>query len=324
MRVVFLGATKFSEEMLFVLLENRISVEAIFSIPKEFQIKKRGSNQPEKYENSNYSNMEIIASKAKIPFYLVSGGDQSISSYHDVIASLQPDIILVLGWYFLVPKSIRDLSKIGTFGIHASLLPEYAGGSPLVWALINGEKKTGITMFKIEEGIDDGDILAQKEIEIDFCDTIGSLYSKVTEASKKMLFWELQKLSLNQASFVKQDKERIKPLPIRKEEDGLIDWSKSDIEIYNFIRAQTKPYPCAFSFFNSEKIKFLAVSLVTIKEKYAEYKNGSVIFNNGDFFIKVGNTVIKPLEIEVRGKIIPFNKYFGNKNIVENIFSNRN
>ena len=70
--------------------------------------------------------------------------------------------MLILGWFYKVPKSIRDLSKLGAWGIHASLLPKYAGGSPLTWAIINGEKQTGITLFRLDDGIDDGDIISQK------------------------------------------------------------------------------------------------------------------------------------------------------------------
>ncbi|WP_374079927.1 methionyl-tRNA formyltransferase [Bdellovibrio bacteriovorus] len=322
MKVIFLGATRFSEEMLDVLLANKISIEAVFSIPQAFELKKRGGVNSLKYQNSNFADIEEIAKRHDIPCYLVSGGDQTLASYRDKIESIKPDVILVLGWYYIVPRSIRSLARLGTFGIHASLLPNYAGGSPLVWAIINGEKKTGITMFRIEDGVDDGDILAQDEIEISHRDTIGSLYAKVTEASKKMLVRELQNLADDKAVFKKQVKELIKPLPIRTEQDGLINWEKSDLEIYNFVRAQTKPYPCAFSYFESEKIKFISVSLVDGGEKYEHYSCGTVIFTSQGWLIKVKSSVIMPEEIEVSGERYLFSEYFINKPINEKTFSN--
>lgn len=322
MKVVFLGATKFSEEMLKVLLANKISIEAVFSIPQSFELKKKGEVSSAKYQNSNYSDIETMAKNNGIPCYLVSGGDQTLASYREVIEKIQPDVILVLGWYYIVPKSIRSLARLGTFGIHASLLPDYAGGSPLVWALINGEKKTGISMFQIEDGIDDGDLLAQQEITIADDDTIGTLYAKVIEASKDMLAREMKNLSEGKVNFTKQNKELIKPLPIRTEQDGLIDWNKSDAEIYNFVRAQTKPYPCAFSFLDAEKIKFISVSKEKLEDKYSSLENGSVVSTSQGFVVKAKDGAIKPREVEIAGEIYLFSEYFKNKNINEKCFKN--
>ena len=322
MRIVFLGATKFSEEMLKVILENKHSVEAVFSIPKTFEIRKRGNIEAEKYVNSNFSDLKAMALSRGIPCYDVAGNGQNLAQHFDMIAELNPDVILVLGWYYIVPKKIRDLAKKGTFGIHASLLPDYAGGSPLVWAIINGEEKTGITMFKIEEGIDDGDILAQKEIRIDFDDTIESLYTKVTVESKEMLIRELQRLANDTAVFKKQIKDKIKPFPIRTPDDGLIDWAKTNLKIYNFVRAQTKPYPCAFSFFDSKKIKFISVALAELEGNFTHVQNGSIILQNQDYYIRSGDSFIRPMIIEVFDETMTFSKYFNEININERKFEN--
>lgn len=323
MRIVFLGATKFSEEMLKVILENNFSVDAIFSIPKDFNIKMRGSTHSEKYVNSNFTDLHLLAQNHHIPCYDVGGGGNNLSDYYDFIENLKPDIILVLGWYYIVPKKIRNLARIGTFGIHASLLPNYAGGSPLVWALINGEEKTGITMFKIEDGIDDGDILSQSVIHISFADTISSLYDKVIIQSKKMLVREINKLQDGTATFTPQDKEKIKPLPIRSPDDGLIDWSKSNIEIYNFVRAQTKPYPCAFSYIDSVKIKFISVEVANLDRDCSDVLAGTIFLNEGDILIKAGIAFVRPLMIEALDKVLSFNDYFYSLNNIDlKIFKN--
>ncbi|WP_413570381.1 methionyl-tRNA formyltransferase [Bdellovibrio sp. HCB117] len=322
MKVIFLGATKFSEEMLGELLRNNISVDAVFSIPQEFELKKRGQEAAEKYKNSNYADVAGLAQKHGISCYFVSGGEQSLTSYRDIIAKIDPDIILVLGWYFIVPKSVRSLAKIGTFGIHASLLPDYAGGSPLVWALINGEQKTGVTMFKIEDGIDDGDILSQKEISIDVEDTIATLYDKVIKTSKEVLVSEMRKLANGDVSYKVQDKSKIKPLPIRTEKDGLIDWGKKANEIYNFIRAQTKPYPCAFSFIDKQKVKFVRAKVAEVPDDFKGAQAGTVFRYGGRFFIKTSHEAIDPLEIEVEGvSLSPFD-FFASKTKKEMIFEN--
>jgi methionyl-tRNA formyltransferase len=172
----------------------------------------------------------------------VSG--KKIRGYKGIIAALNLDLILVLGWYYMIPKEIRKLARLGAWGIHASLLPKYAGGAPLNWAIINGEKETGVTLFRMEDGVDDGDIIAQKSFPIYLEDTINEVYQRATSASKEILRDILQ--DINDITYIPQDKSKIEIYPQRKPEDGEIDLTKSAIEIYNFIRAQSNPYPGAF------------------------------------------------------------------------------
>lgn len=320
MKIVFLGATKFSEEMLIELINNDFDIQAVFSIPNTFSLKKKVEKESKGYTNSNYADIESLAEENGIKNYIVSGDDQTLASYYDIIEKLEPDVILVLGWYYIVPKKIRKLAKIGTFGIHASMLPEYAGGSPLVWAIINGEERTGITMFKIEDGVDDGDILAQKELAIDFKDTIATLYGKVTDLSKKLLVSELNKLKQGKCTFIKQNKDLIHPFPIRTEADGLIEWKKKSLEIYNFVRAQTKPYPCAFSYFESRKVKFISVEPILEESLEVVAECGEVFLYQDQLLIKTGNFSIHPLEIEIEGVIYSFDEYFRNVKTEKIIF----
>lgn len=173
MKVVFFGATKFSEEILLHLLQNGIAIDLLFTIPKEFSI----SYCSDKVTNYNYADLNVLAAKYQIrSFEVDSKTGHKTSDYFDAIKELKPDILLVLGWYFMVPRKIRELAKYGAWGIHASLLPNYAGGAPLVWAIIEGQTKTGVTLFKLADGVDDGDIIAQKEIVIEEHDTIKEVY----------------------------------------------------------------------------------------------------------------------------------------------------
>lgn len=249
MKIVFFGCTKFSEELLTNLLKNKKDIKAIFSIPKNFNI----SYSNKKVTNYNFSDLKPIAKKNKIPFYEINSVEgKKTKDYYDVIKNINPDVILVLGWYYMLPKSIRLIPKYGAWGIHASLLPNYAGGAPLVWAIINGEKKTGVTLFKMERGVDDGDIISQIEFLIEDNDTIKEVYEKATKSAKKLLNTTLK--SDSNPEFIKQDKSKIKIYPQRSPEDGLIDWTWDIERIKNFIRAQTKPYPGAFFISNGKKI----------------------------------------------------------------------
>jgi len=149
-----------------------------------------------------------------------------------------------MGWYYMVPKVIRDLAKYGAWGIHASLLPNYAGGAPLVWAIIEGQKKTGVTLFKLSNGVDDGDIIQQISFSINENDTIKEVYENATKISCEILIEVMKDES--KIIFRPQDKSLIKVYPQRNPQDGKIDWNWDIERIKNFIRAQTKPYPGAW------------------------------------------------------------------------------
>jgi len=249
MRIIFFGCTHYSKELLEHLLNNNANIVGVFSIPEEFSI----SYSEEKVKNTNYVDLKPVSNRHKIPFFEIDSVEgKKTTSYTKIISDLKPDVILVLGWYYMVPKSIRDIPKYGSWGIHASLLPNYAGGAPLVWAIINGEKKTGVTLFRMESGVDDGDIIYQVEFPIHDNDTIKEVYENATISSKQILNEVLNKNF--KVTFTKQDRSKIKIYPQRNPKDGLINWSWEPERIKNFIRAQTKPYPGAFTIIEGKKV----------------------------------------------------------------------
>ncbi len=254
----FFGATNYSKELLLFLIENNLTPKAIFSIPQEFNI----SYSEKKVKNTNYANLKTIADKHNIPYYEIDSCEgKKTKDYESIIKELNLDLILVLGWYYMVPKSTRELTKYGAWGIHASLLPKYAGGAPLNWAIINGEKQTGVTLFRMEDGVDDGDIIAQKSFSIEYEDTIKEVYYKATIASKKILTKVLN--NIKNVKFTPQDKSKVEVHPQRSPKDGMIDWYQSAKSIYDFIRAQTVPYPCAYSIINGNTIKIINAIVIS-------------------------------------------------------------
>jgi len=237
----FFGCTNFSKELLLFLIENKFIPKVIFSSPSEFYI----SYSDKKVKNYNHASLKEIANKYKIKYYEVDSVDGSkTKDYEKIFKDYNFDLILVLGWYYKIPKSIRNLNKLGAWGIHASLLPKYAGGAPLTWAIINGEKETGVTLFRLEDGVDDGDIIFQEKFLIEDEDTIKEVYEKATELSKQVLLKALK--NIKNINFIPQDKDKIIVYPQRNPDDGEIDLTKSVDEIYNFVRAQSSPYPGAF------------------------------------------------------------------------------
>ena len=144
----------------------------------------------------------------------------------------------------MIPKEIRDLAKYGAWGVHASLLPRYAGGAPLVWAMINGEKKAGVTLFRFSDGVDDGEIICQKSFSIGFEDTIKEVYDKAIVITKDIIIREIKRVS--RTKLKPQDRSKVEVYPQRFPDDGEIDLNQNALDLYNFIRAQSFPYPGAF------------------------------------------------------------------------------
>lgn len=259
MKVVFFGATKFSYELAEHLLINGVNIIHFFTIPQEFPI----SYSKKNVVNTNFANIKSLGDKYNIPCIEVeSVKGKSINDQIGILEQLKPDIILVMGWYYMVPQKIRNTAKYGAWGIHASMLPKYAGGAPLVWAIINGEKSTGVSLFKLDDGVDDGDIIIQQEIPIEYEDTIKEVYDKVTIVSKDILLQAIN--SIDAIVPVSQDKSLIEVYPQRNPDDGEIDFSKTSKEIYDFIRAQSTPYPGAF--FRTIDGKKIVIEKARIKE----------------------------------------------------------
>ncbi|MFD1534105.1 methionyl-tRNA formyltransferase [Pseudonocardia aurantiaca] len=170
------------------------------------------------------------------------------------IGELQPDLILVVGWTRLLGTELLRMPPLGAVGFHASLLPHYRGRAPVNWALINGERETGNTMFFLDEGVDTGDVIDQRRIAILDEDDCASLYRKVADSAVDMLLEHLPRLKAGTAPRAAQDEGQATVMPRRRPEDGLIDWSRDTRSLFNWVRALTHPYPGAFTFHNGRRL----------------------------------------------------------------------
>ena len=201
-----------------------------------------------------------LASDANIPLYKVKSINDPDSEL--LLRRLSPDLLFVIGWSEILRKNILDIPVLGVIGFHASLLPEYRGPAPVNWAIINGEKQTGNTMFWMSPGIDTGNIIDQRVISIGEDDTCASLYEKVSMSEVEVIMDNIEDLLTGkqagkpQITIHEKSKRRFP-------DDGLIQWNKGAYDLYNFIRALTHPYPGAFTFFRNKKLYFWR----------AEYKN---------------------------------------------------
>jgi methionyl-tRNA formyltransferase len=250
MRVVFMGASELGFDCCKAILDANHNLVGIFTIPQRFDIKYK--DQTEKVQVRNYLFKDFRSfESAGVPVVVV---EDKMSAYYDELKRMQPDLILAIGWYYMIPQQMIDLASKGAVGIHGSLLPKYRGNAPFVWAMINGEKETGVSLFYFEKGVDEGDIIAQGKIIINDADTIKEVLEKAKEASIRILLEYLPQLKDGIAPRIPQDHSQATIFPKRAPEDGKIDWSWDAARIKNFIRAQTKPYPGAFIIVNDKKV----------------------------------------------------------------------
>ena len=248
MRIVFFGATRIGYKCLQILAEKTIGeVVGVFTLPKEFQT----SYSLKPVNNVLYEDFRPLCKKLNLPVFEVQ---DNINSYLKYLKDLQPDLIFVVGWYYMIPQSFRELASLGCVGIHNSLLPKYRGGAPLVWAIINGEKETGVTLFYMNDEVDAGDLIAQQRIYIENNDSIREILAKCERVSIRLVEEFIPKIRNGTAPRITQNHQESTVMPQRKPEDGQIDWSWSPEKIKNFIRAQTKPYFGAFTFINKKKV----------------------------------------------------------------------
>ena len=249
MRVVFIGASRFGLRCLESIRSlPGIELAGAVTAPQHFPI----SYRPEGVSNVLFADVGEYCGSHAIPCVAIGNDGMRDAELHARVKAWRPDAFLVAGWYHLVPKSWRELAP--AYGLHASLLPDYSGGAPLVWAIINGEERTGITLFQLADGVDNGPIVGQAETEIRSDDTIATLYARIEELGVELLRSCLPKLADGSVELRPQDESRRRLVPQRCPEDGLINWNSPAARIHDFIRAQTRPYPGAFTdiFFGSK------------------------------------------------------------------------
>lgn len=170
-----------------------------------------------------------------------------------LLKELSFDLVFVIGWSQIVRPDALKLARVGMIGAHASLLPHNRGRAPINWALIKGERQTGNSLIWLDEGVDAGDLIDQMAIPVTQYDTCASLYQKVAETNRAMILGVLPKILAGERPGKPQSHNGTSVLPGRKPEDGLLHWSLNSQEVYDFVRALTRPYPGAFSWLDGQR-----------------------------------------------------------------------
>lgn len=163
-----------------------------------------------------------------------------------ILLEYAPRIAFCVSWYWFLPKRVLESVPLGILGVHFSLLPRYRGGSPLVWAIINGERESGVSLFTLTAKMDEGDIWAQRAFPIGEEEYIAEVLARAEEISVTILHESYRAIVAGELAPRPQTGEA-NVVPMRRPEDGRIDWNRSAREVFNFIRAQSRPYPGAFT-----------------------------------------------------------------------------
>ena len=310
MKIVFMGTPDFAKE----------SLEAIYNAGHEIIGVVTNPDKPKgRGMKMVASPVKEFAEEKELKIYQplkVRNNTQFI----DEIKSLNPDVICVVAYGKILPKELLDIPKLGCINVHGSLLPKYRGAAPIQWAVLNGDKTTGITTMYMDEGMDTGDMILKEEVEIGDNETTGELWDRLSKIGAKLLVKTLKEIENGTAPRQKQG-EDFTIAPMLDKQMAKIDWeNKTAQEIKNLVRG-LNPIMGAYTFLNDKKIKFWKVDIASQKEIYAEgmdfLRNGVVLVSDprDGLFIKTKEGILKVLEIQgENAKRMPIGDFLrGNK-----------
>ena len=243
LRILFMGTPDFAVEGLAKIIEAGYNVVGVVTAPDKPAGRGRKLNQ---------SAVKKFALTKDLP--VLQPTNLKSDDFETQLKSLKPNLQVVVAFRIL-PTKVWKFPAYGTFNLHASILPEYRGAAPINWAVINGEKTTGVTTFFIDDKIDTGNIIQSKEIEIEATENVGSVHDRLMKLGGELIVDTLKLIEIGEVRTIPQNKEEDpKPAPKLTRENTKIDWSKDTITIYNLIRG-LNPYPAAWCYFqNDEKL----------------------------------------------------------------------
>lgn len=293
MKVVFMGTPDFAKDSLEAIYNAGYEIIGVVTNPDK--PKGRGMKLVD-------SPVKEFALEKGLPIYQPLKVRNNVE-FLEELEKLNPDIICVVAYGKILPKELLEIPKLGCINVHGSLLPKYRGAAPIQWAVLNGDKTTGITTMYMDEGMDTGDMILKQEIEIGEDETTGEVWNRLSKIGGDLLVKTLKEIERGKAPREKQLNEATYA-PMLTKEMAKIDWNvKTALEIKNLVRG-LNPIMGAYAFLNNKKIKFWKVAVATEKEIIVEnmnfLKNGTVVLSNSKdgLYIKTKEGILKVLEIQ--------------------------
>lgn len=240
---------------------------------------------------------EFIEKTEKKDIMLLQPETLKDENFEKILNDLNPDLFVVVSYGQILPLKLLKIPKYGSINLHASLLPKYRGASPIAWAILNGDKVTGVTTILMDEGMDTGSILLQSEVIINDDDTLETLQNRLAQVGAQLLIETIKRIKDGSINPVSQDHSKASYAPLIMKEDGKIDWKRGAQEIDRKVRA-FNPWPSAFTHFNGKLLKIFKGS---VRNTQSKAEPGRIIWVSSDF-IEVqtgdGSYLIKELQLE--------------------------
>lgn len=293
LRIVFMGTPDFAVPSLDILVQHNYKIVGVITAPdkpagrgqqlhqsavKKYAVEKNlAVFQPEKLKNADFINE---------------------------LKALEPNLFIVVAFRML-PELVWQMPEYGTFNLHASLLPQYRGAAPINWAVINGEKETGVTTFFLQQEIDTGNIILQEKINIEDEDNAGSVHDKLMDIGSQLVLKTVQQIEENSVTEQPQELTTSKHAPKIYKETCFIDWNKPVLEIHNLIRGLS-PYPTAFTHLDGKVLKVFKSEVVLrqAQDDSALAQNDKAYLTDNKTYLsfKCANGYLDILELQLEGK----------------------
>ena len=285
-RIIFMGTPEISSKVLEDLILAGYQIVALIAQPDRIVGKnKEATKVPTK----------VVAEKYNIPVYQ----PEKIRKEYEFVSDLHPDLIITLAYGQIVPQGLLDIPPLGAINLHGSLLPKYRGAAPIQYALLNNEKKTGMTLMKMVKEMDAGEMYATEEVEISEEDNSTSLFLKMGEAASRLILRVLPDFLLGKIKGIPQDESKVTFAPSIKPEEERIDLNKSTLEVFGQIRALSD-VPGAYLYLDNLKLKIYKAKIVS--ESFNGEVGEIVKADKFGLYFKLKDGVISILELQKEGK----------------------
>ena len=281
-----MGTPQFAVPSLDILLKNGHEIVSVVTVPD----KPKGRGQ-----KLGISDVKQYALEHNLP--VLQPVKLKDENFLNELKSLQPDLIIVVAFRIL-PTVIFDIPKLGIFNLHGSLLPKYRGAAPINWAIINGDKETGVTTFFLKEKVDTGNIILQAKLDIGDNDTFGEVYEKLSGIGANLVLETVREIEKGEVKVMEQKDEHSSPAPKIFKEDCRIDWSKPAEEIHNLVRGLS-PHPTAWTTFENKVLKIYSTLKTLVK---SSGDSGSLIKEGKKLFVNTNDFLLEILELQLEGK----------------------
>ena len=292
MRVVFMGTPDFSVGTLRELVKAGHEVVGVVS-------------QPDKPKGRGKSLMPTPVKEAALELGLPVYQPKKViePEFIEILRKLEPEVIVVVAFGQIIPQEILDLPPYGCINVHASLLPKYRGAAPIQWAVIDGEPQSGVTIMKMDAGLDTGDMITKVVVPIAEEETGGSLFDKLSAAGARLLVDTLPSLTNGTAVYEKQPEESPTPYAAMiQKQMGNIDWNRPAVEIERLVRG-LNPWPSAYTKLKGKTLKIWKAQVIEESENDAALAPGTVIqADTHGLYVKTGQDILNITELQLEGK----------------------